>query len=278
MGVCIYCGQSAGFLRRKHRECEEKHHVGWEQMIQLSKNAALGESPSDGLIQQLEVLAKQSFIPTWRVREAMLAGWEQAVSYFLEDGNLDPHEEAQLVKFARDFNFTREELNKNGFHSMLIKGAVLRELMEGKCPNRFQPTGRLPFNFQKNESLIWAFDNVRYYEEKTRREYVGGSHGVSVRLAKGLYYRVGGFKGHPVEITEKVYVDTGILAVTTKHLYFHGSSKIFRIRWNKIVSFMPYSDGIGVQKDAARAKPQFFITGDGWFTYNLVTNVANLDN
>ncbi|MGI6285975.1 hypothetical protein SEF58_09180 [Neomoorella humiferrea] len=39
---------------------------------------------------------------------------------------------------------------------------------------------------------------------------------------------------------------------------------------------MPYSDGIGIQRDAARAKPQFFITGDGWYIYNLVTNAAKL--
>jgi hypothetical protein len=29
-------------------------------------------------------------------------------------------------------------------------------------------------------------------------------------------------------------------------------------------------------RDAANAKPQFFITGDGWFTYNLVTNLSQL--
>ena len=39
-----------------------------------------------------------------------------------------------------------------------------------------------------------------------------------------------------------------------------------------IVTDMPYSDGVGIQRDAATAKPQFFITGDVWFTYNLLIN------
>lgn len=50
------------------------------------------------------------------------------------------------------------------------------------------------------------------------------------RIAKGVYYRIGSFRGHPVETTERVYVDTGILAVTTKHLYFQGRTKTFRVR------------------------------------------------
>jgi len=72
-------------------------------------------------------------------------------------------------------------------------------------------------------------------------------------------------------------VDSGVLAFTTKHLYFSSPSKRFRIRYDKIVAFEPYEDGIGVQRDAASAKPQTFITGDGWFTYNLVANLARME-
>jgi hypothetical protein len=117
---------------------------------------------------------------------------------------------------------------------------------------------------------------VAYYEQETRREYVGGYQGVSIRIARGLYYRTGGFKGHPVQKTETVYMDTGLLGVTNKHIYFAGSRKKFRIRHDKIVFFTPYSDGIGVQRDVASAKPQSFVTGDGWFTYNLLSNVSKL--
>ncbi|MBE0069320.1 hypothetical protein F3K46_09925 [Thermoanaerobacterium thermosaccharolyticum] len=66
----------------------------------------------------------------------------------------------------------------------------------------------------------------------------------------------------------------GILAVTTKHIYFYGPIRSFRAPYTKIVSFAPYSDGIGIQRDAASAKPQIFLTGDGWFLYNLVINLA----
>jgi hypothetical protein len=71
-------------------------------------------------------------------------------------------------------------------------------------------------------------------------------------------------------------VDNGVLGITNKHIYFAGPMKSFRIAYNKIVSVAPFSDGIGVVRDAATAKPQIFVTGDGWFTYNLATNLAQL--
>lgn len=276
MGICIYCGKPAGFLRKKHRECEEKRNKGMTEMVRLAKEAALGMHPIEGLSNELAGIAENSFISSEQIRETLISGWEQAVSHFLEDGNLEIQEEDRLTSFAEHFALTQEDLDKNGAYTKFVRGAVLRELMEGKIPKRCQPVGALPFNFQRSETLIWIFNNVAYYEDKTRRRYVGGSQGVSLRIAKGLYYRVGSFRGHPVETTERVHVDTGILAVTTKHIYFHGSTKSFRVRFDKIVSFTPYSDGIGIQRDASTAKPQVFVTGDGWFTYNLLVNIANI--
>lgn len=97
-----------------------------------------------------------------------------------------------------------------------------------------------------------------------------------MRIAKGLYFRTGAFKGERVQTSETVHADTGLMGVTNKHIYFAGESKRFCIAYNKIVSFEPFSDGIGVQRDAQTAKLQSFSTGDGWFTYNLITNLAQM--
>ena len=43
-----------------------------------------------------------------------------------------------------------------------------------------------------------------------------------------------------------------------------------------IVAFEPYEDGFGIMRDAQTAKPQTFVTGDGWFVYNLATNLAQM--
>jgi hypothetical protein len=148
--------------------------------------------------------------------------------------------------------------------------------MSGVIPKRMQFNGSLPLNFQKGEQVVWVFEQVDDLEEKTRREYVGGSRGVSVRVMKGVYYHVGGFKGHALDRTERVHVDTGLVALTTKQIYFSGERKGFRIPYTKILSFEPFTNGLRVMRDALSAKPQIFVTHDGWFTYNLVTNLARL--
>ena len=65
-----------------------------------------------------------------------------------------------------------------------------------------------------------------------------------------------------------------MLGFTTKHIYFAVSRKRFRVRYDRIVAFDPYQDGFGIMRDAQTARPQAFRTSDGWFAYNLVTNLA----
>jgi hypothetical protein len=168
------------------------------------------------------------------------------------------------------------DLDAGGMYTKVAGAGAIRDLLQGKLPERFKLEGSLPFNFQKSEVLIWVFPKVEYLEDKTRTEYQGGSHGLSFRIAKGVYYRLGAFKGHPVHRTERVHVDTGILAITSKHIYFGGDKKSFRVRFDRIVSFLAFTDGVGIVRDAANAQPQIFVTGDGWLAYNLATAASHL--
>lgn len=74
---------------------------------------------------------------------------------------------------------------------------------------------------------------VGNYEMRKRREYVGGYSGFSVRIARGVYYRVGGFKGNPVEKTELTHVDEGVLVFTNKNLYFVGQTRSYKIPYKR---------------------------------------------
>ena len=146
--------------------------------------------------------------------------------------------------------------------------------MNGVIPKRMRFYRSPRLNFQKNEQVVWTFEGIDYLEDRTRRQYIGASSGVSIRVMKGIYYHVGGFKGRAIDRTERIHVDTGLVAVTTKQIYFSGAKKAFRIPYAKIVSFEPFSNGLGIMRDSVSAKPQIFVTQDGWFTYNLVSNLA----
>ena len=283
MGNCKYCGKPAGFLRAKHPECEAQHlereriiQVGRQRIVDEVLHSIKGTDNYDTLDKMISQIEQSSFVPSSERKSLLVKGWENAVESFLEDGILDTTEETRLVQFKEHFAMSQTELDKNSSLTKITKAAVLREVLDGKIPQRLSLDGRLPINFQKGEQLVWAFPQSNYLEDKTRRQYVGGSQGVSIRVMKGVYYRAGAFKGHPVDQTVRVHIDSGWVAVTDKNIYFAGSLKSVRIPFTKIVSFEPFNDGIGVMRDAATAKPQIFVTGDGWFTYNLITNLAQI--
>lgn len=276
MGNCIHCGKPAGFLKKSHKECKQNHEKGKSEIVSLVKKIGAEGGDLIHLEGSIKKVASISFIDSESMRLLIAIGWEKAVDAAFEDDLLTEHEESSLSKMKDHFALSQQVLDRKGAYSKLLKGAVLRDIMDGNLPQRMNVEGNLPFNLQKTEKIVWLFQNVNYYEEKSRTKYVGGSQGVSIRIAKGVYYRTGAFKGERVQTSETVHADSGLMGVTNKHIYFAGPLKRFRIAYNKIVSFEPFSDGIGVQRDAQTAKPQSFQTGDGWFTYNLITNLAQM--
>lgn len=276
MGVCIYCGEKARFLRNFHPECHEKRDVGWRELLAAVSKGIVEQTPVPELERGLAQLAKESYHDKASIAEAVMVGWEQTVEKFLEDGHLDETEESRLAEFAKGFGLGQDQLDRKGAWSRLAKGGALRDLLSGRIPTRLKIDGELPFNLQKNEQVIWVFPNTKYYEDRKRREYVGKSSGVSIRIAKGVYYRVGAFKGNPVDTVETTLIGEGLFGVTNKHIYLAGAGKGFRVKLEKIVAIHPYEDGVGIQQEQVTAKPKTLITGDGWFTYNVLKNAANV--
>ncbi len=277
-GACKYCGEKVSLLRRYHSECQKKYEQAFKLIKSVAASTAFGGNDLDFAIVEISKLAKAGFVPTYAAKEAVVDGWALALDKFLEDNIFSEEEEQKLTSFAESMELTQEDLDARGAFTKATMAGCIRDVLNGEIPQRFNINCQLPFNFQKTESLVWVFYDVKYLEERIKKEYVGGYGGMSIRVMKGVYYRTGAFKGHPVETAYMHHVDTGLVGITNKHIYFAGARKSVRIPYKKIVSFNSYSDGIGIQRDAASAKPQIFVTGEGWFVYNLVTNLSQLSS
>lgn len=276
MADCKFCGKPAGILRSSHKDCLNKHQEGREAIIADIVQTIDGNGNFIAMQDRINSISAESFLKKADLSELLITAWERSVDNFLDDNLLDHDEEAKLSIYKSQFNLDSHSLNRNGHLERTVKSGVIRDLAEGKLPSRVQLDIQPLINFQKGEQIIWAFPGVEYLEDKTKTKYVGRSAGVSVRIMKGVYYRTGAFQGNPIQYTERVSVGTGTLIITNKHIYFHSTSKSFRLPFSKIISFEPFSNGIGIMKDGANAKLQVFVTGDGWFTYNVIANIANL--
>ena len=278
MSKCPYCGQDAGWLHKVHKECQEKHDAGLQQIKEHFQSAADGTLPLDVAHLKVEQIAADSVINQSTLQHLAIGAFESAINHALADDLLSEKEEKQLGEFISHFDFgiSIDELSKNPVYMRMVKAAVLRDITEGKIPERLSVDSALPFNFQKSERLIWLFQHVEYLQPRTHTTYQGRTNGVSVRIAKGLYFRTSQFSGNPIATTQLTRLDCGLLAVTTKHIYFAGAMKSLRIRYDKIISFVPFSDGVGVQRENV-SKADVFVTNDGWFTHNLLVNLAQFE-
>ena len=201
-----------------------------------------------------------------RKREERKARLEEARKIAAEATALDSQRKEQLLQCKKNVLDILDSGNLPGAINFIVDG------------------GKLPFKFQKSEHLLWVFSSVEYLEQTTRRAVEGRSAGVSVRVAKGVSVRVGQSRGTPVEYDELVSRGFGLLAVTTKHVYFKGDRRSLRIAFGKIVSVELASveqpgDGVAITRDRVSGHPEFFVVGpeDAEFACDLILSVPSVE-
>lgn len=181
-------------------------------MLGKASEAASGNSDHEELLSALDEIAQTSYIGPDAIRPALAEGWERAVERALDDHVLSEEEEIALTTYQKRFALRQEDALVA--YTRIAEATTLRSLLNGEIQPRQTITGPIPFNLQKSETLVWVFNDIDYYEAKTRREYIGSSAGVSVRIARGVYLRSGSFRGHSVETTSTELADSGLLGIT----------------------------------------------------------------
>ena len=271
MGKCKYCGEDAGWFRYRHTACEDAFVQAQADFVRIIEGG--GYTAETGA--ELKAIAAAGRLPEAWVKTTAVGGLRSALDQALDDGLLSEEEQERMEAMREGLGLDADAAEVWPYREKLFLAQSLRLLLEGRDPSEhFHFEGHLPILLMKSEKLLYLFKNVQFHEERTRTHYEGRSSGVSIRIAKGVYYRTGGFRGNPVQETNMEHIDTGYFAVTDKHFYFHGPSKSFRTRYDRIVGLDPYSDGVGVRKDGTTARPQVFSGMDGWYVFNVIRHFS----
>lgn len=98
-------------------------------------------------------------------------------------------------------------------------------------------------------------------KEVTKREFRGGTRGISVPLGHGVRGRVGGVRGHMVTLgTEWTVADTGALTVTDQRIVYHGGRKTLEFLFSKLATLELYSDAIDLGVTNRQTTSSFRVT------------------
>ncbi len=93
----------------------------------------------------------------------------------------------------------------------------------------------------------------------TRTHYVGGSSGFSFPIGHtGIRYRVGAFRGHPVQHQALTKLDAGTFVLTNQRVAFIGHSKSTNTALGKLMHVEVFTDAISVFQEG-RENPDFYL-------------------
>lgn len=97
----------------------------------------------------------------------------------------------------------------------------------------------------KRGEVAYVNTSASLLKEVAKREFRGGSQGVSVPLGGGVRYRVGAMRGEMVTIgSHWETADTGVLTVTNQRVVYHGGRKTLEFLFSKLAALTAYRDAI----------------------------------
>ena len=307
MPVCRYCGQKAGWFSDAHVVCMNSAQQGCERVASTVASAVVDKlippKHSDDETwatafatqvwsetkSQLDQLATEHRIPVNDMRAALLKGWSTGAEQVATAEPLSPNRDAVMSAFYRAMGFTVQDIKlTDGFLASCFSMLLWSVMVHGD-PKALACVSHHPFNLRGGETPLFFFGSVVYSKETVSRSSQGGYGGMSIRLARGVYYHFGGFKGQRVDTSTLKEIDYGGMLLTTQNIYFGGDHTTFRIPYDHVVSFRPHSDGIGIFRDSANAKAEVFTVLEanpeggnpvsarpifGWFLFNMAHFLA----
>lgn len=147
----------------------------------------------------------------------------------------------------------------------------LEWFVEGVYNGEFSlPTENCPIILKKTETPVLVIPNVILKEPRSVRTSVGGYGGPTIRIAKGISFRLGGGSSRSISHEEIKTIDQGTLTITNKRLAFTGTMKTLSYNLNKIISITEYEEGIAIQREN-KQKTEYFL-GTNQFTLRYKRN------
>lgn len=207
--------------------------------------AAVKEALDDGLLtdsewERLNELQAELGLTEDDIQRLRGAIYQAAVAVVTADKLLTPEEEAMLDRLVAHFGIDEATVQRS--RPDLVHYRFLYDLEEGYLPE-IEVYGLVPL---AGEKVHWQEPAELLEERVVDRRYQGGSSGFSFRIARGVYYRVGGHRGRVVSEKALTPVSVGEFIITNKRLIFRGDRKSTTQRWSHIIDLQVYSDGVRI--------------------------------
>lgn len=167
----------------------------------------------------------------------------------ISDRRLAPEEEAQLYALAKQLGVTPSIQGETA--AALDRFRLYWRIEQGDLPQI-----EVRINLKRGEQCHFRTPVTHLERRSVTRAIAYAGPTASIRIAKGVRFRLGAIAPH--RITEEVLapLDTGVLYITNRRLLFDGGRQSRTFELSKIINFTPYRDGLAIERD--RGKDQMF--------------------
>jgi hypothetical protein len=183
---------------------------------------------------------------------------------------------SNVDRLFTDKFFTIPELNSHDLS--IVSDAQLEEYANGNLEGlSIEMTNDLNTEIfmKKDEKILLWLGPIDYFEERRRRGS-GAAGNLSIRIAKGLWYRTAQmYSGSANELAK---LDSGILVITNQRYIFKGRTKNIDQQLKSLTSINSFSDGVSIVR-SGKQKTEFFRGDYHWplissIIIGLVKNAA----
>ena len=262
-------------MRRRHRECRERHTRALATIPELFTKALHSSLPAERFGVLLKDAAGASFIKPRDLGSLCVRGISSMIDSVLEERLLTTAEEERISEIKDALGPGIADVTE--LNEKLIKINMLRELSAGQLPDRVTVVGPMPIELRQHERVIWIFNRVIGFRRRTAvAPPPEGTGIVFPATEKDLYCGLRAFINDPIPTDDLLEEATGDLVVTDRNIYFIFGDGQRRIPMAKITALQPHADGIRVTCEQPQGRSRAFKLADPWLAANLIVRLTIL--
>ena len=274
MALCVYCDRPAGFLRRRHPECQERHTRALAMIPELFTKALHSSLPATRFGELLKDAAGASFIKPRELESLCIQGISSMIDAVLEQRLLTTAEEERINEIKNALSPSLADMAE--LNEKLIKIAILREINAGQIPDRVTIVGPMPIDLRRHEQVIWIFNHAMCFRWLAPAAPAGLGGIAFPATETDLYCGLRAFNKDPLPLKELTEEATGDLVLTDRNIYFIFGAGQRRIPMAKITVLQPRAEGIQITCAETQARSRTFKLDDPWLAANLIVGLVKI--
>lgn len=193
---------------------------------------------SDAELEQINLLAQAYDIQEVDLRSMNAEIYRHAFNAILSDGIITEAEDRNIHEIANILQVENSQILNE--LTIIERHRRLRLIQQGVFPVLYINGIVLTTN-----EIAHFIVPAKIIEERVINQgYQGSSSGVSIRVAKGVSFKVGQSRGRLIKETGVVPVDAGDVILTNKRVLYKGQRKSFSFAFSDLMGYQIYTDGM----------------------------------